>query len=293
MEQYKQRIDEFRKMANFADQLEDANDDGRALAVRIALYDRVSDMAAEVQREIQARFGGEDGMNRAASAGGDDAMTKEAQWYNTLWKGIQGLGRGLKNLIRGGKPLGEEAAQKLFKGKTGAEALEAAGRLPADRGGILKNLRRLPEDWKGWRAGEHGFFGRGPAWGAGGRMVEAPTAMRTGLGLAGAGLAGAGALGMMGGHGREPEQQVGGYPGSPPGYPGSPPGYRAGPPIAYRDHGPGPMALPPSGMPTVYPPGGLVGPHYRDFQQVVSDLRDVDGRLGQLEARVQRIETGR
>jgi hypothetical protein len=266
MEQYKQRIDEFRKMANFADQLEDADDDGRALAVRIALYDRVSDMADEVQREIQARFGGEDGMNRAASAGGDDAMTKEAQWYNTLWKGIKGIGSGLLSAIRRKPRMSKEV------GKSIGDAAEAVAKGGGTGGQKALNWMLGPDPTKGRLIRQVGNVGE-----------YAATPLGRGLAIGVPAAAALGGAGTLAGHGREPEQQVGGYPDS---------RYR-GLPITYRDHGPGPMALPPSGMPTVAPSGGMVGPAYRDFQQVVSDLRDMDGRLLQLEARIQRIETGR
>ena len=284
MEQYKQRIDEFRKMANFADQLEDADDDGRALAVRIALYDRVSDMADEVQREIQARFGGEDGMNRAASAGGDDAMTKEAQWYNTLWKGIKGIGSGLLSAIRRKPRMSKEV------GKSIGDAAEAVAKGGGTGGQKALNWMLGPDPTKGRLIRQVGNVGE---------YAATPLGRNLAIGVPAAAVLGG--AGTLAGHGREPEQQVGGYPGSPPGYRDAPPGYRAGPPITYRDHGPGPMALPPSGMPTVAPSGGYgvppmgggMGPASGDVQQMMSGLRDMEGRLGQLEARIQRIETGR
>lgn len=257
MEQYKQRVDEFRRMASFADQLEDAGDDRRALAVRIALYDRVVDMADGVQREIEAKFGSEDGMMKAASADGDDAMKREAAFLSNLWKGIKGFGKGLWNAIRHGK----------------APAALVQGAEQAAPGSVLKRLVKPLAEGESLAQGQLTNLGRGLA-----------------IGVPAAGVLGAGA--MMAGRGREPQQQVGGYPGGPVGSSG------------------GPMILPPSGMPMVVPGGGMGpgpggygggygggmmggGAAAGEVQQMMSGLRDMDGRLSQLEARVQRLEAGR
>jgi len=277
MQDIKARVDEFKKMAAFANQLEDAGDDRRARAVRIALYDRVVETEGMIRTKIAERFGDEDGMNRAASAGGNDAMMKEAAInLGNLWKGIKGLGKGLWRAISKGE-MAPGTAQALEK------------RMP----GVARHLVNGP-------AGGMGIL---DAQGVARKLT--PLGRNLAIGVPVAGLGGAAALA---GHGRGPEQRPGeglrsmggeGYPGRPATLPPS-----GMPPIGGGGYG-GPMGgggMPPMGGEGYGGPmggGGYGGPMgggaaeaMPAIEGIQSKLWGIQSKLAEFEGRIQRLETG-
>lgn len=255
MQDIKARVDEFKKMAAFADQLEDAGDDRRARAVRIALYDRVMDTTKVVEAEIERRFGSVDNMVKVAQ-NQDEGMERDASWAGAakwlggIWDKLKGFGKGLGRAIGTGEidPAVAKKLPKSFVSKVGSEAFGPGGEaIP----GQLSNL------------------GRGLA-------VGVPAA-----------LAGGGAAALAG-RGRGPEQRPGegiAFRGGPGDYPGKyggpatlPP---SGMPIGAGGYGGGPIGA--GGY------GGMSGGS-SDISQAMSALQGVQSQIAQLEARVSRLE---
>ena len=275
MQDIKARVDEFKKMAAFANQLEDAGDDRRARAVRIALYDRVVETEGMIRTKIAERFGDEDGMNRAASAGGNDAMMKEAaiNWGN-LWKGIKGLGSGLASAITGKPRMSREVGQAIGNA---AGAVAGGG---GTRGQKVLNWMLGPDPSKGRLIRQVGNVGE-----------YAATPLGRGLAIGVPAVAGLGGAAALAGHGRGPEQRPGeglrsmggeGYPG-------------------------GPATLPPSGMPPMGgegyggpmggggyggPMGGGAAEAMSAIEGIQSKLWGIQSKLAEFEGRIQRLETG-
>lgn len=262
---------EFRKMAELADGLENMGDNNAALAVRVALYDRVQDTILQVEADIQSY-----GMTRSAS----DGMERESAapaWLSAIGKGLKGVGKGLWNAIRG---------QGMTPGAN--TVINKAIRNP-DKGLLEKGLN--------WAAGG-GKLGGGPLLTrAPGAMAYKATPLGRGVAIGGAAL-GAGALGagaLRGGRG--PEQKPTG-PGNIP-YPTQPPGGSAGGPSGgpqtqagwpmgggnqegWGNYGGGPgsgMGGPGSGMGG----GGNAAAAMQQLQGLSSKVQELDGRVARLE----------
>jgi len=275
-------VADFKKMAALADGLEDVGDGDGALAIRVALYDKIMGLADR----IEFRYGGEEGMARMAAEG----MTKEAVNWGGLWKGLQGAGRNLMNVFRG-RNLGQGANAVL-------DAARAGGHIPGVKPGIGQRvLNRMTAPGKTQLLEKVG--GSAPVRDAFGNTVteaipDAYRATKLGRGVAIGGTAALGAAGAASliNRGQRPEQIPGGqqmpsdtmpntnYPGAPP--PGV--GGMGGPGMG------GGMGAPGGGMGG--PGGGMGGMEAQQIQQIGGALQGLAGRVEQIDARVRTLEGG-
>lgn len=256
MQDIKARIDEFKKMAAFADQLEDAGDDRRAQAVRIALYDRVQDTTKIVEARIQEKFGGVNEMMRMASSDGD-AMTKAAGFWGGLLDTLKGVGKAI-----GKGEVDPTLARKVSPGMASRlfEHLGRATEVTTPSGNILPAA-----------AAKLSPLGRGLA-----------------IGVPAAGVVGAGAA--LAGRGRGPEQRPG--EGLPPDGGGYPRGPATLPPSGMPPSGMPTHPVPPSWMPPSWMPPSGMPPMGGGAAEAMSAIQGVQSKLAELEGRIARLEAG-